>query len=237
MKQRRSTAVLVLACVTMFSMYAIGQTRSGKFGVGIDASGQYVLGAGSPSSGIGPGGGVSLFYSPWESIGLRSNLVYNQLSWTALGTGKSITTDVMSDNLYLSFDMAPNSSFNPFIFAGGGVAVFDPKDEYLGFRNNSTTPLPSNFDINYGGGVGFDYFFSEFWSVTLMGEYVMTGSQYYVGSHSASDFNLNASPVTSNLNSNDSFARVSLQIRYYFFDENFITKLLKAQRDRLKPGK
>ncbi len=226
MKQHRSTAVLVVACVAILSTYTIGQTRSGKFGVGVDASGQYVLGAGSPSSGVGPGGGISLFYSPWEYIGLRSNLVYNQLSWTALGTGKSISTDVMSDNLYLSFDMAPNSSFNPFIFAGGGIAVFDPQDEYFGTRAFG----PTDFDIHYGGGVGFDYFLSEFWSVTLAGEYVMTGSKNYVGSHSISDF-------TSILTGNDSFARVSLQIRYYFFDENFITKLLKAQRDRLKPGK
>lgn len=232
MKQHRSTAVLVLACAILFSTFTSGQTRSGKFGVGIDASGQYVLGAGSPSSGVGPGGGISLFYSPWEYIGLRSNLVYNQLSWTAINNGsdKSITTDVMSDNLYLSFDMAPNSSFNPFIFAGGGIALFDPKDEYYGNRAFG----PTNFDIHYGGGVGFDYFLSEFWSVTLAGEYVMTGSKNYLGSHSASDFD---GTNTSILTGNDSFARVSLQVRYYFFDENFITKLLKAQRDRLRPGK
>jgi hypothetical protein len=227
MRQHGLTAVFVLMCAVLLSTCVTGQTRSGKFGVGVDASGQYVLGAGSTTSGVGPGGGISLFYSPWEYIGLRSNLVYNQLSWTAYNGGltKSVTTDVMSENFYLSFDMAPNSSFNPFIFAGGGIALFDPKDENLGTRS-TLTPAPSNFDIHYGGGIGADYFFSEFWSVTLMGEYVLTGSKYYVGSNSASDF----SGTTSNLTGNDSFARVSLQIRYYFFDETFITKLLKAVR-------
>jgi hypothetical protein len=234
MKQHGLTVVFVLTCVAILSTCVIGQTRSGKFGVGVDASGQYVLGAGSPSSGFGPGGGISLFYSPWNYIGLRSNLVYNQLSWTTVGN-KSVTTDVMSENFYLSFDMAPNSSFNPFLFAGGGITLFDPKDEYTGFRTNNTSA--SNFDINYGGGIGVDYFFNEFWSVTLMGEYVMTGSNFYAGSNTKSDFDLTTNPVTSKLTANDSFARVSLQIRYYFFDENFITNLLKAQRDRLKSGK
>jgi hypothetical protein len=227
MKQHGLTAVFVLMCAVFLYTCVIGQTRSGKFGVGIDASGQYVLGAGSTTSGVGPGGGISLFYSPWNYIGLRSNLVYNQLSWTANNNGstKSVTTDVMSENFYLSFDMAPNSSFNPFLFAGGGIALFDPKNENTGYRN-SDSPAPSNFDIHYSGGVGADIFFNEFWSVTLMGEYVLTGSKNYVGANSATQ-----------VTDNDSFGRVSLQIRYYFFDETFITKLLKAQRDRLKSGK
>jgi hypothetical protein len=77
----------------------------------------------------------------------------------------------------------------------------------------------SNSDIQYIGGLGFDYFPSEFWSITMMGEYVLTGSKYYNG------------PVSSD---NDSFLRGSIQIRYYFFDESFIVKLLEAQRDRSK---
>ena len=224
MKQHGLTAVLVIACTIFVFTGAIGQTRSGKLGVGIDVSGQYVLGAGSTTSGVGPGGGISLFYSPWEYIGLRSNLVYNQLSWTAFNSNasRSATTDVMSGNFYLSFDMAPRSSFNPFIFGGGGVALLDPKNENTGYRALG----PSNFDIHYSGGIGADYFLNEFWSVTLMGEYVLTNAKNYVGANSATL-----------ATGNDSFARVSLQVRYYLFDENFITKLLKAQRDRLKSGK
>lgn len=232
MKQYGLTIVRIGLCTVLLSAWVMGQTRSGKLGVGIDATGQYVLGAGSPSSGVGPGGGISLFYSPWNYIGLRSNILYNQLSWTTVKTpsgNKSVTTDMMSMNFYLSLDLAPNSTFNPFIFAGGGIANFDPKDEYTGYRAFG----PTNFDTQYGGGFGFDIFFNEFWSVTVMGEYVLTGSKNYAGSNSASDFDSNN---ISKLTGNDSFARVSFQIRYYFFDQGFIAKLLKTQRDKLNSG-
>jgi hypothetical protein len=57
-----------------------------------------------------------------------------------------------------------------------------------------------------------------------MGEYVLTNSQYYAGR-------------VDNNTTKDSFMRVSLQIRYYFFDPAFIAKMLDAQRDRSKRSK
>ncbi len=113
----------------------------------------------------------------------------------------------------------PNSQFNLFLLVGGGFAFYDPKDPNTGFRPASPV---SSYDLQFISGLGADYFLSEFWSLTLMGEYVMAGSQYYNG------------PVGPN---NDSFLRTSIQVRYYFFDQPFITKLLEAQRERSKRSK
>jgi hypothetical protein len=119
----------------------------------------------------------------------------------------------MSFNGYLSIDLIPNSSFNVFPFGGGGLVFFDQKDETTGGSH------VSSFDINYSGGLGFEIFPNEFWSITLLPEYVMTNSRYYNG------------PANTG---NDSYFRASLQFRYYFFDQSFITNLLEAHRARLK---
>jgi hypothetical protein len=194
----------------------IGQTRVGKLGVGVDGSMQYILGAGSVKASSGFGGGVNMSLSLMEGLSLRSKFAVNQLSWeTSTIPKKSITTDMMSLNGYLSIDLMPNSSFNVFPFGGGGLVFFDPQDEANGGRRSGV----SSFDVQYSGGLGFEFFPNEFWSITLLPEYVMTNSRYYNG------------PA---ITGNDSYFRASLQIRYYFFDESFITKLLEAHSARLK---
>ncbi len=174
---------------------------------------QYILGAGAVKASPGFGGGVNMSLSLMEGLSLRSKFAVNQLSWK-IGT-TSFTTDLMSFNGYLSGDLMPNSSFNVFPFVGGGLVFFDPKNETTGGRASAV----SSFDVQYSGGLGFDYFPNEFWSITLLPEYVMTNSRYYNG------------PANTD---NDSYFRVSLQFRYYFFDQSFITKLLEAHRARLK---
>jgi hypothetical protein len=151
-------------------------------------------------------------YSIMEGLGLRSKFAYNQLSWKA-STGASVTTELMSLNFYLCGDLMPNSPFNIFVVGGGGLAFFDPKADDGSHMSMSIS------DIHYIGGLGADYFLNEFWSVSVMGEYVLTNSMRYNG------------PASSD---NDSFLRGSIQIRYYFFDQSFIVKLLEAQRDRSK---
>lgn len=206
-----------LFLICMLVAPVVGQTRVGKLGIGVDGSLQTVLGAGAVNSSAGFGGGVNMSLSLMEGLSLRSKFAVNQLSWNN-AAGKSITTDFMSLNGYLSGDLMPNSSFNVFPFVGGGVVFYDPKDS-VGNRAFINNIPVSSFDIQFGGGIGFDYFPNEFWSITLLPEYVMTNSQYYNG------------PANTG---NDSYFRVSLQVRYYFFDESFITKLLDAQRARLK---
>ena len=225
----KSTLSCLISLLLIFILVVpgFGQTRVGKFGVGVDGSMQYILGAGTVKTTPAIGYGVNMSYSIMEGLGVRTNFAVNQLSWTVdnggstSDNGKSVTTDLMSLNFYLSVDLMPNSQFNVFLLGGGGLAFYDPKDQSTGTR----APVSSS-DIHYIGGLGADYFINEFWSVTLMGEYVLTGSPYYNGNGAQP-------PVTGN----DSFLRGSIQVRYYFFDSAFITKLLNAQKDRSKRSK
>jgi hypothetical protein len=203
-----------LLLVVILVVPGFGQTRVGKLGVGVEGSGQYVFGAGSVSADPAIGYGLNMSYSIMEGLGLRSKFVANQLSWknSAIPPTTS-TTELMSLNLCMSIDLMPNSAFNIFLLGGGALAFFEPREADGGRRPQGAS------DIHYIGGLGADYFLSEFWSISLMGEYVMTNSKYYNG------------PVSSD---NDSFLRGSLQIRYYFFDQAFIVKLLEAQRERSK---
>jgi hypothetical protein len=209
--------IISLVLLSILLIPAWGQTRVGKFGVGVEGSGQFLMGAGSFTPSLGLGGGVSMSYSIMEYLGLRGKFSTNQISW-AISGGPVIKTDLMSLSLYLSGDLMPNSTINPFVIAGGGMIFFDPKFD------DGTPAAVSSGDMNFIGGAGVDYFLNEFWSITLMGEYVITGSPYYAGSSIAAA-------------GNDSFLRGSLQIRYYFFDQAFITRLLDAQRERSKRGK
>jgi hypothetical protein len=190
-----------------------GQTRVGKLGIGVEGSIQTPLGAGSVNTSAGFGGGLNLYYSLLQGLGIRSKIIINQLVWTS-SLNKSVTTDFVSINAYLSGDLFPNKNLNVFVLAGGGMTYYDPKDP-----DGTRHPSSSSFDMQYIGGLGVDFFPNEFWSITAMGEYVGTFSQYYNG------------PANSN---DDTFFRGSLQIRYYFFDELFVTKLLETQRDRMK---
>ena len=205
--------LISLLLIFILVVPGFGQTRVGKLGVGVDGSMQYVFGAGSVTTSPAIGYGLNLSYSIMEGLSLRSKIAVNQLSWEN-DAKQSITTDLMSINGYLSVDLMPKSSFNIFLLGGGGLAFYDPKQP-----DGSRATGVSSSDIQYIGGLGFDYFLSEFWSITMMGEYVLTGSKYYNG------------PANSD---NDSFLRGSIQIRYYFFDKSFITKLFEAEHERSK---
>jgi hypothetical protein len=211
---------LILTLVIVIPGFS--QTRSGKLGIGVDASMQYMLGAGTTNSSAGFGGGVNFSYSAMENFGIRGNFCYSPLVWKGVD-GTSYSTDIMSLNLYAGSDLMSNSTFNIFPFIGGGIAVFDPRDDRGRRVFIDGIPQPS-FDYHIIFGLSLDYFLNELWSASLMSEYILTNSQYYAGR-------------VDNNNSKDSFMRVSLQIRYYFFDSTFISKLLDAQRERTKRSK
>jgi hypothetical protein len=214
----KSTFCYLISLLLVFILVVpgFGQTRVGKLGVGVDGSMQYIFGAGSVTTSPAIGYGINMSYSIMEGLSLRSKVAIDQLSWKN-ASSQSQATDIMSLNFYLSGDLMPNSSFNIFILGGGGLALFDPRNPNGGRESSA-----SSTDFHFIGGLGVDYFLSEFWSITMMGEYVLTNSIYYNG------------PPSSD---NDSFLRGSIQIRYYFFDQSFITKLLEAQRERSKRSK
>jgi len=66
---------------------------------------------------------------------------------------------------------------------------------------------------------------TNFWSVTVKGEYVMTNSSWYDGG---------TEPYSLSGGKNSDFLRVGLEVRYYFFDQSFIAKMLNAVKDRFK---
>jgi hypothetical protein len=213
------TVFILLLVVTI---PGLSQTRAGKLGIGVDASIQYMLGAGNTNSSPAFGEGLNFSYSALENLGLLGNFCYSPTKWKN-SKGMSFSTDIMSLNLYAGSNLMPNSIFNIFPFVGGGLAVYDPRDNNGGRAFTVEAPIQS-FDYHIIMGLSADYFINELWSVSLMGEYVLTNSQYYAGS------------IDNNSNK-DSFMRVSLQIRYYFFDPAFISKMLDAQRDRSKRSK
>jgi hypothetical protein len=208
--------------VLVITIPGFSQTRVGKLGIGVEGSMQYMLGAGVTNPSPAYGGGVNFSYSVIEGLGLRGDFCYSPISWKGANT-MTFSPDMASLNLYVGSDLLPNGTFNIFPFIGGGLAIFDPRNDQGAPATSGGIPKGS-FDIHMIGGLSIDYFLSEFWSASLMGEYVITGSPYYAGS---------VVPNTGN----DSYMRVSLQVRYYFFDQSFITKLLEAQHERSKQSK
>ncbi len=208
--------VLCLALV-VYSSSSYGQMRSGKLGVGVAGS-LYLF---NPNIGDGlmkGGGGASLSYSVMEHVGLRAMLGAGQLGWKdKIDPSLTNTTTLLSANVYVSYDIIPHGTFNPFLFAGLGGIYFDPRQDQVG------TYLQTNYDkidINYLGGVGFDIFFSEFVSMTLSGEYAITNTDR---------LDNKKTPGT-----NNTYSRVNLEFRYYFFDQDYVTKLIQALQARYK---
>ncbi len=213
-------AIVLCLGVVAFSNSSPGQMRSGKLGIG--ASGSLYLFNSNISDGLmKPGGGLSLSYSATENLGLRAMFGGGQLGWKS-PDGHTNTTTILSGNLYVSYDMVPHGTFNPFLFVGGGGSYFDPRSD-LGTDLGTNLVNFSKFTPSASGGVGFDYFFSEFFSMTISGEFVMTTTD-----------KLDAQMVSKNFGASETFTRVNLEFRYYFFDQEYITKLIQALQARYK---
>jgi hypothetical protein len=207
--------VLSLAVVA-FSNSSVGQMRSGKLGVGAAGS-LYLFNPNLRDGLMKGGGGLSLSYSAMEHLGIRAMVGMGQLGWKDIA-GYSNTTTLLSANFYLSYDIIPHGTFNPFLFAGLGGVYFDPRSDQGSDLGTNLT----KFDINYLGGVGFDYFFSEFFSMTVSGEFALTNT----------DKLDNQNPK--NLGTKESYSRINVEFRYYFFDQEYITKLIQALQARYK---
>lgn len=215
-------ALSLSLAVFVVSNIAWGQMRSGKLGVG--ASGSLYLFNSNISDGLmKAGGAVNLSYSAMEHLGIRAMFGAGQLGWKDATTGLSNTTTLLSGNLYLSYDMVPHGTFNPFLFVGGGASYIDPLSDVTKTYPGKNPLTLDKIALSGGGGLGFDYFFSEFFSMTLSGEFVMAATD-----------KLDAQTIQKNVGTNESFTRVSLEFRYYFFDQEYITKLIQALQERYK---
>lgn len=206
----RILALCVLAGVVV---PAQAQMRSNKFGVGPTAS-YYLLqvdyGTGDPSM----GGGVDLSYSIIEYMSIRASMGFGFLAAKNSLGGPTLNTTLIHGNLYLAADFVPHGSVNPFLFVGGTGMYMDVR---TGAGNALTGAETTQLKGTAVGGVGIDFFVSEFLSITVAGEMAL--------------------PFTDRLDGiavgeQDTFQRVSLGLRYYFFDQDFITRMLKALEER-----
>ncbi len=205
--------LFALCALTLLSSLLVAQTRSGKFGLGIGGNIDYLLGDSKSKAKLGGDGNVNIFYSLTEYVGFRGNVGIGKLRWQPIGQTRIVNTDYMYGAGFISIDMMPSNTFNPFILGGAGLAFYTPRLQSGALRTGNT------FDIQYSVGGGFDFFLNEFWSLTAKCEYVMTGSKYYNGDDTKSK---------------DSFLRTGLEVRYYFFDKNFVIRMLEALKERYK---
>lgn len=210
-------AIILLAGSIFITDSASAQMRSGKFGVGAEGS-LYLFNSNMADGLMKGGGGVTLSYSAMEHLGLRAMFGMGQLGYKNASNAFTNTTTLLTGNLYVSYDMIPHGTFNPFLFVGVGGIYFDPRSDKGNYLVANTSVAKT--DINYLGGIGFDYFFSEFVSLTLSGEFALT--------------NTTALDMGKHLGTNNTYSRVNLEFRYYFFDQDYVTKLIQALQARYK---
>ena len=209
----RSSLIAVL--FIMLVSVGQGQMRSHKFGVGVSGS-YFLLQSDYSTSKPSMGGGAEFSYSLMEYLSVRSSLGVGFLQ-AKNATPPTLSTTLVFGNLYLAADLAPNSIFNPFVFVGGSGVYFDAR---TGDGVALTGAGVKRLKGTLVGGIGFDIFANEFISFTVAGEMAL--------------------PFTDRLDGlalgtkKDSYQRISLGIRYYFFDQEFITKMLKALEERYK---
>lgn len=193
-----------------------GQARAGKLGVGLH--GAYYL-FDSDFTGTKPSSGASLNvnYSLSDYLCLRGAMGINQLQAKGLPYPTLLTTHVYG-SVGLGINLRPNESINPFVYAGGSAFYFDPRT-----GGRTVIPSPHNgsgIGATIVGGAGLEFHLSEFVALSLAAEGTL--------------------PTTDRLDaviegSNDIFYGVSVGIRYYVFDSNFVKRMLKAYEERAKP--
>jgi hypothetical protein len=222
----RFRSALIVGLLAAVTLAATGQMRTNKLGVGIYGS-IYDLSGDVKEKAMKMGGGLSVSYAPWQYVGIRANAGVGQFGYTLpagttmadaslLAAATPGVTNFATINGSLSFHLMPNSKFNPFLSGGAGYIIFDPRTEKGAPITGAGIPRT---DFNYFGGGGFDYFFSEFFSVTLMGEMVLSGTDRFEG-------------IAGGSSKSDSYLRGTIEFRYYFFDKAFMARMLEALKAR-----
>ncbi len=217
--------LVVLGLVTGISH---SQLRYGKLGIGpvgsaylptLDDVAATATAAGVSSPTMGVGGGLSVIYSPWEVVALKAIVGVGQFTYQyqpTTATSKLPSTTTMATlNGYITLNLMPNSSFNPFLGGGMGYHYTDARtDKGSALVGDGST----RSDISFLVTGGFDVFFNEFISVTASADYAIMNTDWLDGRKVGSG--------------NDSYIRAGLEVRYYFFDQAFLTRLLEALKAR-----
>lgn len=222
----RSRSAILVTLVAALSVAAFGQMRTNKLGVGLAGS-MYQISGDVKEKSLTMGGGLAVSYAPWQYVGFRALVGIGEFGYTlpagtamASGTPLAVktpgTTTFATLNGYLSIHLMPNSKFNPFLQGGAGYIIFDPRTE----KGEPITGAGVSLgDFNFMVGGGFDYFFSEFFSVTLNGEMVLSNTDRFDG-------------IAGGSAKTDSYLRGGIEFRYYFFDKAFMSRMLEALKSR-----
>jgi len=218
--------LFTLVIVGLFVPAADAQLRYGKLGIGAAGSLVLPMTLDFTESTGGLGGGLSVVYSPWENIALKALVGIGQVSYSipanstvngVLYTTKTLsTTNMAMVNGYVTANFMPNSTFNPFIGIGAGYVYVDARTD-KGAGIQSVSP-PNRYDFTLLGTGGFDIFFDEFFSVTASVDYGM--------------MQIDALEGYTKGGNKDAYLRAGVELRYYFFDQGFLTRLLEALKKR-----
>ena len=206
----RITTILVIMLVVVGVTRS--QMRSNKLGVGF--GGAYILSQTDRDPRSSFGGSMDVTYSMIEYLSLRGTFGVGHLR-TKDATGNYLTL-LMNANLGLAFDMAPSSSLNPFLFVGVSGLYADPR--YGTGAAILGTDGKRSLLVSGSAAAGLDIFFSEFFSMTVAGEWYVPVSDRIDGLTLGTK--------------KDMFERVTVGFRYYFFDQTFITRMLEALKER-----
>lgn len=215
MKNHILLLAILAAALVLLTTVAGAQVREGKFGVGL--SGSYFLYQSDYSSQKGSfGGGVDMSYHVLDNLSIRGGFGLGLLQTENPNELPTISTTLVYANLGLAADLMPNSSVNPFIFVGANMINFTPRE---GTGVPIQVPLEKWYGFGAVGGVGVDIFANEFLSITVAGEAYLPITDYLDGLKDGSM---------------DMYQRFYVGVKYYFFDQQFITKMLKSLEGRYR---
>ena len=219
----RVLSLVVLA--GLLSGTADAQLRYGKLGIGAAGSFYLPMTLDFTEKSGSIGGGLSAIYSPWEYVGLKTIVGIGQIKYTVpagtyngivYGSKTPANTMMVQLNGYVTANFMPNSSFNPFLGVGAGYTYVDARTD-KGAGIQSVTP-PNRYDFTFLGHGGFDLFFDEFLSITVSADYGLMNIDVLEGYAKGTN--------------KDAYLRAGLEIKYYFFDQAFLTRLLEALKKR-----
>ena len=153
---------------------------------------------------------ADISYSLGHNWGLLSRLGVD--TYYGMNTAQqSVNSTSFRADLSLSYDFLRSKPVDPFIFAGGGFVFYAPR---ISNGPALTSGLYKQWDMAVNGGLGFDIYVNESWSIILSGEAALMGNDQIDGYKAGG--------------SNDVIGRVSLGIRYYLFDRSTVERIVKT---------
>ncbi|MCI0564904.1 MAG: porin family protein [Nitrososphaera sp.] len=200
--RRRFLSALVLCSLFLVSATSFAQLRAWKFGVGLNGSVSQ-LQSDLRTNDLGFGASVGYTLSVAEHVGIRGSFGLNSFTGKD-ALGNEYRSNPFSAKFFLSYDILPESQWNPFIFAGGGVYYVSAT------RNDTEFLIGANdqpWDILFAGGAGIDIFPDPLWSITISAEGTLMGKDKIEGVRGGS--------------SKDVYSQVNIGFRYYFYDTLF----------------